>query len=63
MNSTSVLAAILSGLTTTTCGGRVIRATAIQVVENSIYSRLNKKEQAQFIKLLNKLHNVGKTTD
>jgi len=35
----------------------------LQVVENSIYSRLNKKEQAQFIKLLNKLHNVGKTTD
>lgn len=31
------------------------------VVERSIYGRLDKKEQAQFIKLLNKLHDV-KTT-
>ncbi|MEW6640615.1 MarR family winged helix-turn-helix transcriptional regulator [Bradyrhizobium elkanii] len=31
----------------------------LQVVERSIYDRLNKKEQAQFIKLLDKLHGVG----
>lgn len=35
----------------------------LQVVERSIYDRLNKKEQAQFIKLLDKLHGVGKARD
>lgn len=34
----------------------------LQIEEQSIYGRLNKREQAQFIRLLNKLHGVG-TTD